>query len=206
MHTTKVLFMTVTNEQFADVELQWRAATQRRGWTWFVTTGSILVLLGAIALASQVTASLVTAAVIGALLLFAGVAEIFGAYWSRRSSGFFLRLLSGSLLLVIGALFCREPVEGGIALAMLLAGLLMAGGIIRVTAMATYQAEGWGWGVISGSIDLVLGMIIWLAWPAGGLWMLGLFVGLDLIFRGFDWIALGLAMRSKARGNTPSLS
>jgi uncharacterized membrane protein HdeD (DUF308 family) len=193
------MLMSVTNEQFADVEVQWDLATLRRGWGWLVTTGAALVLMGTIALVSQVTASLVTAAVIGGLLIFTGVAEIFGAYWSRHWSGFFLKLLSGALLSAIGALFFREPVNGAIAMAMLLAGLLMTEGIFRVTAAGTYQFEGWGWGAVSGSVDLLLGMMIWLAWPAGGLWMLGLFVGISLMFRGFNWIGLGVAVRTSVR-------
>jgi uncharacterized membrane protein HdeD (DUF308 family) len=190
--------MSVTNEQFADVEGEWGLATQRHGRGWFVTVGSILVLLGTIALASQVTASLVTAAVIGVLLLFAGIVEIICAYWNRRWRGFLLQLLSGAVLATIGAMFVREPVDAGLALAMLLACILMVGGILRVSGAGTYQFEGWAWSLVSGSIDLLLGMMIWLVWPGGGLWMLGLFVGISLIFRGFNWIGLGVRVRGNA--------
>jgi uncharacterized membrane protein HdeD (DUF308 family) len=57
--------------------------------------GVLLILVGMIALLSQVIASLATALVIGWLLLFAGIIEIVGAFWSRRWRGFFLHLLSG---------------------------------------------------------------------------------------------------------------
>jgi uncharacterized membrane protein HdeD (DUF308 family) len=192
--------MNAADEQLADVEVLWDLAALRRGCGWFVTFGAVLVLIGTIALASQVIACLVTAVVIGWLLLFAGIVEIFGACWSRRWSGFFLQLLSGALLAVIGALFVREPVDAAFALAMLLACLLMARGIILVTAAGTYQFKGWVWGMVSGSIDLVLGMMIWLGWPAVGLWMIGLFVGISLMFRGFNWLGLGLAVRGKDWG------
>ena len=196
--------MNATDEQFADMEVLWALASLRRGWGWFVTLGAMLVLVGTISLASQVTASLVTAVVIGWLLLFAGAVELAGAYWSRRWSGFFLHLLSGALWAVIGALFVRETVDAAFALAMLLAYLLMARGIVLVTAAGTYQFEGWGWGMVSGSIDLVLGTVIWLAWPAVGLWMIGLFVGISLMFRGFNWIGLGLAVRLRDWGGSAS--
>jgi hypothetical protein len=32
-------------------------------------------------------------------------------------------------------------------------------------------------------------------WPSTGLWVIGLFVGIDLIFNGWAWIALSLALR-----------
>jgi uncharacterized membrane protein HdeD (DUF308 family) len=182
------------------MEVLWDLASLRRGWGWFVTLGAMLVMVGAIALASQVTASLVTAVAIGWLLLFAGAVELTGAYWSRRWSGFFLHLLFGALSASLGALFVWEPVNAVLAVATLLACLLMARGIILATAAGTYQFEGWGWGMVSGTIDLLLGMVIWLGWPTVGLWMIGLFVGISLVFRGFNWIGLGLAVRGKDWG------
>jgi uncharacterized membrane protein HdeD (DUF308 family) len=192
--------MHATDEQFAEVEVLWDLESLRRGWGWFVTLGAILVIVGSFALASQVIASLVTSVMIGWLLLFAGMVEILGAAWIRRLSGLFLHMLSGALLTLIGALFMREPLDAGLALAMLLAGYLIIGAIFRVTAAATYQYTGWGWGMVSGSLELVLGTVIWLAWPAGGFWMLGLFVGISLMFRGFSWIGLGLAVRGNDWG------
>ena len=43
---------------------------------------------------------------------------------------------------------------------------------------------------------MTLGVLIWKGWPASSLWVIGLFVGINLICRGFNWIALGLALRS----------
>jgi uncharacterized membrane protein HdeD (DUF308 family) len=194
--------MDATDEQFADMDVLWDLPSLRRGWAWFVTLGAILVLIGTITLASQVTASLVTAVVIGWLLLFAGAVEFAGAYWSHRWSGFFLHLLSAALSAVLGALFIRETIHAIFALATLLSCLLMTRGIVLATAAGTYQFEGWGWGMVSGSIELILGMMIWLGWPAVGLWMIGLFVGISLMFRGFNWIGLGLAVRGKDWGTS----
>ncbi len=44
--------------------------------------------------------------------------------------------------------------------------------------------------------------MIWQEWPASALWVIGLFVGINLLFRGFNWIALGLALRSLPRPQT----
>ena len=191
--------MTMTNERLASVELRRGLAALGRNAPWFVVLGMALILLGTIALASQVIASLATAVIIGWLLLFAGVAEIVGAFSSRRSSGFFLHLLSGLLSAVVGMLFVRAPLDAALALTMLLACLLTVGGAFKMIAAASYRFEGWGWPLASGIIDLVLGVMIWLEWPASGLWVIGLFVGISLVFRGFNWIGLGLALRSGRR-------
>ena len=39
-------------------------------------------------------------------------------------------------------------------------------------------------------IDLILGVMIWHDLPASGLWVIGLFLGINLVFRGINWIAL----------------
>jgi uncharacterized membrane protein HdeD (DUF308 family) len=39
-------------------------------------------------------------------------------------------------------------------------------------------------------------------WSASALWVIGLFVGINLLFRGFNWIAIGLALRSLPRRET----
>jgi uncharacterized membrane protein HdeD (DUF308 family) len=40
-------------------------------------------------------------------------------------------------------------------------------------------------------------VLIWLEWPASAFWVLGLFLGISLVFRGFNWISLGLAVREQ---------
>ena len=55
---------------------------------------------------------------------------------------------------------------------------------------------------MGGIIDLVLGVMIWQEWPASALWVVGLFIGINLVFRGINWIALGLALRSLPRPET----
>jgi uncharacterized membrane protein HdeD (DUF308 family) len=135
----------------------------------------------------------------GVLLLLGGVAEAVGAFWSRGWSGFFLHLLSGVLSIVVGVLFLRAPLDALLALTLLLACFLMVGGIFKIVAALTYRFAAWGWSLAGGIIDVILGVLIWLEWPASGLWVIGLFLGINLIFRGFNWIALGLALRSLPR-------
>jgi uncharacterized membrane protein HdeD (DUF308 family) len=171
----------------------------RGKWLWFVVLGVALVVLGVIALGSVAITSLATALVIGWLLLLSGVAEAIGAFWCRGWSGFFLHLLSGVLSIVIGVLFLRAPVDALLALTLLLACFLMVEGIFKIVAALSYRFASWGWPLASGVIDLILGVMIWQQWPASALWVIGLFVGINLVFRGIDWIALGLGLRSLPR-------
>ena len=180
-------------------ELRHELGALRGNWFWFVILGASLVVLGTVALGSVVVASLAAAAVIGVLLLLGGAAEAVGAFWCRGWSGFFLELLSGVLSIVVGLLFLRAPADALAALTLLLACFLMVGGFFKIVTAAVYRFAAWGWSLAGGIIDVILGQMIWQEWPASGLWVIGLFVGINLLFRGFNWIALGLALRSLPR-------
>ena len=171
----------------------------RGNWFWFVLLGIALIVLGSIALGSVVIASLATAMTIGMLILLGGIAETVGEFWCRGWSGFFLHLLSGVLSIVIGVLFLRAPIGALLALTLLVACFLMVGGIFKIVAALSYRFGAWGWALASGVIDVILGVMIWQEWPASALWVIGLFLGINLVFRGVNWIALGLALRALPR-------
>jgi uncharacterized membrane protein HdeD (DUF308 family) len=188
--------MSIGLERPLIAELRHELDALRGHWFWFVLLGGALIVLGVIALGSVAITSLAAAAVIGSLLLLGGVAEIVGSFWCRGWSGFFLHLLSGVLSIVVGLLFLRAPVGALAALTLLVACFLMAGGVFKIVAAVAYRFAAWGWSLASGVIDLILGVMIWQEWPASALWVIGLFVGINLVFRGFNWVALGLALRS----------
>jgi uncharacterized membrane protein HdeD (DUF308 family) len=195
--------MSTDIERSFGLELRHGLHALRGNWLWFVLLGIALVVLGTIALGAVVIASLAAAIVIGALIFMGGVAETLGAFWCRGWSGFFVHLLSGVLSIVVGILFLRAPVGALAALTLLLACFFMVGGVFKIVAVLSHRFAAWGWPLVSGIIDLVLGVLIWLEWPASALWVIGMFVGITMVFRGFNWIALGLALRSLPRAPAP---
>jgi len=52
---------------------------------------------------------------------------------------------------------------------------------------------------LNGLITLVLGVLIWRQWPVSGLWVIGMFIGIDLLFAGWTCVTLGLAVRKPAK-------
>jgi uncharacterized membrane protein HdeD (DUF308 family) len=53
----------------------------------------------------------------------------------------------------------------------------------------------WRWLLLNGAVTLLLGFLIWKQWPFSGLWVIGLFIGIDLIFTGWAWVMLSLTAR-----------
>ena len=194
--------MSTTYERPLMAELRQQMTALRGNWLWFVLLGGGLIVLGVISLGAVAVASLATAVAIGALLLGSGVAEMIGAFWCRGWGGFLLQLLSGVLSVVVGALFLRAPGDALLALTFLLACMLMAGGVFKFVAALSYRFGAWGWPLVSGIIDFILGVMILQEWSASAWWVLGLFVGISLLFRGFNWIGLGLTLRTLPRTET----
>ncbi len=171
----------------------------RGEWPWLVGLGIALIALGTILLGFPVITTLATVTVLGALMFVGGVAEAIGAFWCREWSGFFLAVLAGTLGIVIGLMLLANPIKGGIALTLLLASFLLVGGIARSIAALTHRFEGWIWLLVSGVVDVVIGIMIWRELPMSGLMIIGLLVGISTMFRGVSWLMLGLALRKIPR-------
>lgn len=56
----------------------------------------------------------------------------------------------------------------------------------------------WGWVFFSGFTSLFLAIIVWIGWPETALWLLGLLLGINMIFLG--WSLLNISLHHK---NTP---
>lgn len=171
----------------------------RGKWLWFVILGALLVLVGMAAIGAPQVASLATVNVLGVVLLVTGVFRAVGAFWARTWSGLFLVLLGALLTLVLGVIFLRTPIEALAALALLVAASLLVSGIFQIVGAATYRLPGWGWYLAGGVLNVLLGLIILVNWPDLSLALIGLFVGIDMVFDGWTWIMIGLALRTRPR-------
>jgi len=167
----------------------------RGKWIWLVVLGIALIVLGTALLGSPVVATLATVTTLGVLILLGGGIEAVGAFWCQEWSGFFLALLSGILGIVVGLMLLANPIQGGITLTILLASFLFVGGIFKTVAAIAHRFEGWGWLLLSGVIDVVLGVMIWRELPMSGLTIIGVLVGISLIFRGVSWLMVGFALK-----------
>lgn len=171
--------------------------TQLRGnWFWFVLLGIALIIVGLVAISAVGIASIATAAAIGILMVVGGIMEVAGAFWARNWSGFFYHLLAGLLSLVVGGLFLWAPVGALVALTLLLACLLIVKGAFETIVALTHRFTQWGWALLSGVLDLLLGFLILAGWPASAFWVIGLFIGISFLFRGVNWMMLGFALQS----------
>jgi uncharacterized membrane protein HdeD (DUF308 family) len=185
--------MTMTDVQTYSVSMP-QELTQY--WGWFLVFGFALVALGAAAVARAFTATIVSMLFFGWLLVIASGIEIAQALLVGHWAGFFHHLLAAILFGVIGLLLVTRPLISAEALTFVIAIFFLIGGLFQLIGSAIVGLPGWGWQALDGIITIILGGLIFAQWPASGLWVIGLFIGIDLIFYGFAWIALALGLRS----------
>jgi uncharacterized membrane protein HdeD (DUF308 family) len=168
----------------------------RKNWGWFLALGIILVVLGMIALGASVAMTLAGVFFFGWLLIVGGVLEAVHAFWREKGwGGFFIDLLTGILYVVVGFLLVANPAASALALTLLIAFFLMFGGLFRIVVAVAVRFHNWVWLLLHGVVNLLLGLLIWRQWPLSGLWVIGLFIGIDLLFNGWSLVMLGLAAR-----------
>jgi len=63
-------------------------------------------------------------------------------------------------------------------------------------AQFVHPAKGWGWMVFNGVISIVLAALFLIGPPATSLWLVGLYVGINLLFDGMALVAIGWNLRN----------
>jgi len=119
-----------------------------------------MILLGAAAIMMPLLSSLVVEILIGWLLIINGGMAVIGAFSLRKTGLFIWRLAAGLFTLSAGLLMLVFPLQGLIALTVLIAVVMVLSGIAQgAFALWARPAMGWVWGVLSAIIRISLGAI-----------------------------------------------
>lgn len=172
-------------------------------WGWFMGLGIVLMILGVIAIGSAVGATLVSVLLLGWLLIIGGILEAVYAFWQERWGAFFIDLTVGILYAVVGFMMVANPGLAALTLTLLVAMFLILAGLFRSAAAIAVRPPHWGWLLAHGVVSLLLGILIWQQWPVSGLWVIGLFVGIELLLNGVTLVMLGAAARTLPLPNEP---
>ncbi len=167
----------------------------RSHWWWFVLLGGLLLICGIAAITFPLAASVAAISVLSILLLVAGVATLIGAFFTGKWSGFLVNVLVGMLYLAGGFVASERPLLSILMVTVYLAVSFMVMGLFRMMAALTARHAQWGWTLLNGGVTFLVGLAIYRQLPVSAVWVIGLLVGLELIFSGWAWIMLALAIR-----------
>ena len=174
------------------------ARSVRDHWWLFLIEGIVLVLLGVLAIALPAIASLAVTILLGWLLLIGGIVGLITSWMSRGAPGFAWSLISALLATVVGFVLLWSPFRGEISLTLVLVVFFLVDGVASIMLALEHRRElsgMWGWLVVTGVVDLILAAIILSGFPQTAAWVLGLLVGIDLLFGGASLLAIALAAR-----------
>lgn len=167
-------------------------------WRRFLFWGIALVILGLVAISASAFTTLISVVALG-FVFFAGgliiAADTF-TFWWNKWGGFFLHLIVALLYLYVGITLIGQPVESAGAITMLLGLFYLVIGAFRIGTSASLQMPGWGWSLTSGIIAFILGVLIITNWQEASFFIIGLFVGIDLVVVGWTYIMAALAAKT----------
>ncbi len=165
-------------------------------WLWFFVLGNLVMVLGFAAIGFSLLATLSTVLMFGVLLMVGGAVQVVNAFVVRTWGGFFIHALGGVLHVLVGGFMVEHPLRVAAVLTLVLAVAFLVGGAARLLYAATHSFRGRGWVALSGFVTLLLGVSIWRGWPEASLWVIGLFVGIELVFSGWSLVVLGLTVKA----------
>ena len=165
---------------------------------WALAGGIAMILLGFFALGDQLLFTALTANLIGILLMFGCAFQLMKVFTISGWKSHLWYILVAVAYGVAGYVFIAHPFKAAIAFTLFLGWAILFGGIFRaILAFKLRHHKGAGWVLFSAAMSLILGGLIISQWPSTGLYILGLFLGIELIFAGAGWLGLGLSSPTK---------
>ncbi len=190
--------MTSASDIFQNSQAQLDMAALRTKWGWIVALGAVYVFVGFIALGSVLIATVASVLVVGLAMIVAGAAEVVNAFQIKSWGKCLIWALLGVFYIFAGFVTFENPLFAAVLFTLALGASLVASGIMRIILAFSMKRETpWTWVALSGIVTLMLGLLILARWPINGVYVLGLFLGIDLVMAGAGWIGIGLSLRGR---------
>lgn len=169
---------------------------------WIIAFGAVSVALGGMAFASVFAATIITVYFVGIGMIAAGLAEVIIAFRAKSWSRFFFWMILGALYTMAGMFTFMNPLLAAGVLTLVLGSCLIAIGLLRIfLAFQMRTGSAWFWVALSGAVTTFLGAMIVQQWPVSSLYILGIFLSMDLLFSGLGWINLGFMLWRRKRSS-----
>jgi uncharacterized membrane protein HdeD (DUF308 family) len=170
----------------------------RHRWGWIVFFGVVVALFGLAALTLVVSATIASVFLIAIFMIVAGGGEIAMGISSRDWGHFFLWIIAGLFYIVAGAFALAQPFVAAAVFTLTLGIAMLVTGLLRIYFGLRLKKGMRGLVILAGLVTFFVGILIIVGWPTNSLFILGLLLGLDLLFWGSGWVAFGLRLRTAA--------
>jgi uncharacterized membrane protein HdeD (DUF308 family) len=172
-----------------------------RHWKWLLIVGILCLVLGFIGLGMTFLLTLASVLYFGVLILVAGAAQLVQGFRASGWRSVLAHLLIALLYILAGLMIITRPLLASVLFTGALAGMLVLIGILRCVVAIQHRAmQGWAWALVGGIVTVLLGLMILARWPASSLWVIGLFLAIELIVQGWSLVMIAVAARTGRAG------
>lgn len=175
-----------------DPTLQDAVGEVARVWWVVMVIGIIFTVFGVVMLFNVAAGATAIAIIVGAFLIFDGLVEMVSG--GRRGGSRAVAIILGLLLVIGGIVVIAWPGVTFLAIAVIWGITLLVGGIARLVSAAFLRGYGWGWLVVLGILEAIVGVVM-LAWPDVTAYVILLLIGIYSIGAGILQILLSFQLR-----------
>jgi uncharacterized membrane protein HdeD (DUF308 family) len=167
----------------------------RKHWWWFLSLGILLLVCGILSIVFPAISSWAAITVLSIVLMVAGVATIIGSFWAGKWGGFLVQMLVGMIYVAASLVMQKDPLLTVAIITAYVAITFIVMGLFRILSTLVIRFPQWGWSLLNGCVTLLLGVVILRDFRQGDWWIIGLLVGIEMLFAGLSWIMLSLEIR-----------
>ncbi len=166
----------------------------RKRLMWF---GILSLILGIIGTYMSVAVTMASILILGIFVISVGALLLIEAFSAPEWKGKLGHLILSLLYVIAGITIVAYPGASAVWFTLFLAVFFIMIGMMRIVTGFRIKDElaEWGWMVFGGLLNIILGIMIYSAWPVSGLWVIGLFISIELIIQGVNAIVLSRVVK-----------
>jgi uncharacterized membrane protein HdeD (DUF308 family) len=163
---------------------------------WSIFLSILLILAGLFAILLPSVSGIAITLYFGWAMIISGITHFVFAFKTHTTGSRIWELLVGAVYIFTGVILLMHPLDSLLVLTLVLACYLFFEAIFEfIHFFQLRPRHGAGWLLVDGLITLILSVMIWRAWPASSIWVVGTLVGVSMIFSGFSRLMLALAAK-----------
>jgi uncharacterized membrane protein HdeD (DUF308 family) len=174
----------------------------RRHWRLIILEGTLLIILGWLAIFIPPTISLAPTYILDWVFLSSGLIGLITTISGRHAPGFWWSLLSAILAIGVGAVLIEWHNESVVSLTEVLLVFFVVEGVATIMYAIEHRRRlsgRWEWLLASGVVDLALAALVVSLLPQAGIWAAGILVGINMVFGGSALVAMAIHVHMTAR-------
>ena len=168
-----------------------------KDWLKLLLLGALSLAFGVFVLGNTMMASLAVTTLAGVLFLISGSFQVIAGLTGDTGAPRIFAVVLGALMAFLGLSFLAHPLEGMISLTLLVLLLLAASGGVRLVLASRMKATPFFWPMLwSGALSVLLAAYIATNFAAASVSLLGILMGIELLFNGAGMIVMAFFVRA----------